>query len=242
MENAAAGTDIRSIDYGQKTISYRLVRSNRKTMEIAVHPDASVVVKAPVQSDIESIESRISKRARWILRQINYFKQFHPKTPARCNVNGETHRYLGKQYRLKATRGDENSVKLSRGYFHVTCRRESDPETVQKLLNNWYLEKARQHFTDSLDRCWPRFQNDCETRPVLRMKRMKARWGSLSGKGIITLNTDLVKAPTECIDYVVTHELCHLKVRNHSKEFYRHLESFIPNWKATKHKLELSMS
>lgn len=80
-------------------------------------PDSTVIVKAPVQSDIALIEKKIIKRARWILKAQNYFKQFNPKTPDRCYVNGETHLYLGKQYRLKLAEGMENSVKLSRGFF-----------------------------------------------------------------------------------------------------------------------------
>jgi predicted metal-dependent hydrolase len=70
---------------------------------------------------------------------------------------------------------------------------------------------------------------------------MKKRWGSLSDKGTVTLNTNLIKAPKECIDYVVTHELCHLKYHDHSSEFYKLLDSVIPEWKKIKHKLELSM-
>ncbi|MDH3347165.1 MAG: M48 family metallopeptidase, partial [Desulfobulbaceae bacterium] len=96
-----------SVVYGRKTIDFSLLYCDRKSMEIAVHPDSTVIVKAPVQSDITLIEKKIIKRARWILRQLNYFKQFNPKTPDRCYVNGETHLYLGKQYRLKLTEGPE---------------------------------------------------------------------------------------------------------------------------------------
>ena len=120
MMAVAIHTTRHSVVYGQKTINYSLLFCDRKTMEIAVHPDSTVVVKAPVQSDISLIEEKIIKRARWIIRQLNYFKQFDPKTPERCYVNGETHLYLGRQYRLKLLEGAENSVKLSRGCFHVT--------------------------------------------------------------------------------------------------------------------------
>lgn len=242
--NSTFGTAA-SVVYGQKTIDFTLFYCDRKTMEIAVHPDSTVIVKAPVQSDITLIEKKIIKRARWILRQLNYFKQFTPKTPDRCYVNGETHWYLGKQYRLKLAIGAENSVKLSHGFFHITCRNEPTPETAKKLLNQWYSEKAQQQFAQSLDRCWQKFNNlgigIGIGKPKLSIKRMQKRWGSLSDKGTITLNTDLVRAPKECIDYVVTHELCHLKYHNHSPEFYKLLDSVIPGWEKIKHKLELSM-
>jgi hypothetical protein len=213
----------------------------RKTMEITVHPDCTIIVKAPVGADIRLIENKIRKRARWILRQLNYFKQFTPKTPNRCYVNGETHLYLGKQYRLKLVDGTENSVKLSHGFFYITCRGVPAPEMAQKILDKWYAQKARLHFAQCLDCCWKKFDSLGIHKPNLSIKRMKKRWGSLSDKGTITLNTDLIRAPKECIDYVVMHELCHLKYNNHSQEFYKLLDSILPGWEKIKHKLELSM-
>jgi len=170
---------------------------------------------------------------------LNYFKQFNPKTPDRCYVSGETHLYLGKQYRLKLSEGPENSVKLSRGFFHITCRNEATPYIAKKLLNQWYSKKAQLQFAESMDRCWQKFIGI--GKPKLSIKRMQKRWGSLSDKGTVTLNTDLIRAPKECIDYVVTHELCHLKYNNHGPEFYKLLDSVIPGWEKIKHKLELSM-
>ncbi len=242
MQIAASNGIRRSITYGRKHIAYNLIRCNRKTMEIAVHPDGSIVVKAPLQSDVPQIEYRLVRRARWILRQIDYFKQFQPRTPVRCHVNGETHQYLGRQYRLRVVHGDKDSVKLSQGFFQVTCRHDASPDSVRKLLNRWYLDKAKQQFADSLERCWPKFENDGRARPRLLIRKLKKRWGSLSENGTITLNTDLVKAPRECIDYVITHELCHTKVPNHSAEFFDLLESMMPDWKKTKLRLELSLS
>lgn len=230
-----------SVIYGRKTIEYSLFYSKRKTLEISVHPDSTIIVKAPIDSDILLIEQKISKRARWILRQLNYFKQFIPKTPERCYINGETHLYLGKQYRLRIAQGNENSVKLSRGIFQINCREEPTPEITKKLLQKWYLEKAWLQFNDSMDRCWSKFNSFTYTKPAISIKRMQKRWGSLSDKGTVTLNTDLVKAPKECIDYVVIHELCHLKYHDHSKEFYKLLDSVTPGWEKIKHKLELSL-
>ncbi|HRU52570.1 MAG TPA: SprT family zinc-dependent metalloprotease [Planctomycetota bacterium] len=230
-----------SIVYGRKTIDFTLLYCDRKTMEIAVHPNSTIIVKAPIHSDIDLIKKKITKRARWIIRQLIYFKQFTPKTPARCYVNGETHLYLGKQYRLKLEKGEKNSVKLSRGFFHVTCQNKPTPTIAKKLLNQWYLEKAQIQFVESMDRCWKKFKYLGIDQPKLSIMKMKKRWGSLSKKGTITLHTDLIKAPKECIDYVITHELCHLKYHNHSLEFYKLLETVMPNWEKIKQKLELSM-
>jgi predicted metal-dependent hydrolase len=232
----------RSFIYGQKTIEYRLIYARRKTLEIAVHPDSAIIVKAPFDSDILHIEKKMHKRARWILKQVDYFRQFTPKTPERLYISGETHLYLGKQYHLKVTKGQKNSARLSGGVFQVTCRDEPEPELVKKLMKKWYSEKANIQFAESIERCWPKFKFLGFGKPSISVKRMQKRWGSLSEKGTMTLNTELVKAPKQCIDFVVIHELCHLKYHNHSPDYYRMLDSLMPGWEKIKHKLELSMA
>jgi predicted metal-dependent hydrolase len=230
-----------SISYGQQVIVYQLIYSRRKTLEIAVHPDCTVIVKAPTDADPDVICEKVLSRGRWILKQINYFKQFKPATPARCYVNGETHLYLGRQYRLKVVKGSENNVKLSRGFFHVTCCHEPTPEKTKKLLNAWYREKAQLQFTESMERCWRKFEHLDLAKPKLSTARMLKRWGSISNLGTITLNTELIKVPKECIDYVITHELCHLKHHNHGPDFYKLLSSVLPDWEKLKNKLELNV-
>ena len=237
-----ANYEKRSLTYGKKTIEYQLFYARRKTLEIAVHPDNTIIVKAPLDSEITLIEKKIHKRARWILKQLDYFRQFIPKTPERVYISGETHLYLGKQYRLKVTKGQENSVKLSRGIFQVICHDEPKPELVKKLMKKWYLDKAKVLFSKSLERCWPKFNSMGFSKPSISVKTMQKRWGSLSEKGTMTLNTELIKAPKECIDYVIIHELCHLKHHDHSSEYYKMLDSFMPDWEKIKHKLELSMA
>jgi len=91
----------------------------------------------------------------------------------RCYVNGETHLYLGKQYRLKLVEGPENSVKLSRGFFHITCRSEPTPTAAEKLLKQWYSEKAQLQFVESMDRCWQKFKGlDIGQLSIMRMQKM----------------------------------------------------------------------
>jgi predicted metal-dependent hydrolase len=227
--------------WGARTIDFTLLYGDRKTMEIAVCPDSSVVVKAPLDSSMELIINKLTKRSRWIVRQMDYFGQFNPKTTVRSYVSGETHLYLGRQYRLKLLQGMENSVRLTRGFFYVTTRAEPTPEMARKLLEVWYLEKAREQFSKSLDRCWLKLKDYAVARPHVSIRRMQKRWGSLSNNGTMTINRDLIRAPRECIDYVVTHELCHLIYPYHRPEFYTLLESVMPGWEKVKHRLELSM-
>lgn len=231
-----------TIQYGSRKLSYDIVLTNRKTMEIAVYPDQSIVVRAPEGIDKETVEERIRKRSRWIVRQIAYFEQFAPRTKNRCYVNGETHLYLGRQYRLRVARGEVGQVKLLRGELLVVSPDAATPELIKSLLLDWYSAKARVHLTDSIERCWQKFRGIDIDKPELTLRRMKTRWGSLSNKGTLTLNTDLIRAPKECIDYVVIHELCHLVHHNHGPDFYALLELISPDWEKHKQKLELSTS
>lgn len=226
-----------------KSISFHLHYSNRKSMEIAVHPDGSVVVKAPLGTDKKLIEHRVHKRACWINRQIGYFARFAPRTPKRRFVGGESHLYLGGKYRLKINLSETEGVLLKRGYFHITSV-DAGSERVAELLNAWYRRRAEVCFSQVLEECWHRhrFQKKGAEKPTLKIRTMKTRWGSLSKSGGMTLNLDLVKAPRACIEYVIVHELCHLLHLNHGKEFYNLLERLLPDWEKRKLKLEMTLA
>ena len=229
------------LTYGGADLVFELLRTARKTLEIAVHPDGRVVVKAPLDVEIEDVEARVLRRARWIRKQQAYFQQFRPRTPPRQYIGGETHRYLGRQYRLKLMHGEQPSVKLSRGYFWIACQDHRNPVEVRRLLWQWLTKRAHEKFAESFERCWPHFSRQGLPRPTLKIRRMKTRWGSLSESGTLTLNVSLIQAPRECIDYVITHELCHLKHPDHSPAFYGLIEKVMPDWEKRKHKLELSL-
>lgn len=229
------------ITYGSILIQFQVIHMARKTLEIAVHPDSAVVIKAPVETRFEDIQTQVTKRAGWIKRQIEYFRQFEPRTPPRQYLGGETHLYLGRQYRLKISSGERDEVKLMRGYFQIEVKGSVSPDKVKCLLDAWYAEKATDRFRESFERCWPSFEKLSIKRPRLQIRRMKKRWGSLSKNGTLTLNADLIRAPKGCIDYVVVHELCHLQCHDHSPAFYRLLDMMMPDWKKRKHKLEMAL-
>ncbi len=228
------------IHFGKTSFVYDVLHVSRKTMEIAVHPNKRIVVKAPLGSLQDEIEKRLKKRARWVLRQINYFQQFEPRTPARRYISGETHLYLGRQYRLKVVRADANQVKMTRGRIVVEIDGEVLPERVAEYLEDWYRARARQYFQECLERCAQDFIRRGYELPRLQIKKMRTRWGSLSQNATLTLNLSLIRAPRECIEYVITHELCHLKYDDHSAGFYRFLERLMPDWEKRKRKLELA--
>lgn len=229
-------------EYGNQRIDYELLFVDRKTMEIAVHPDSRVVVKAPVKASLDKVKSKVSKRARWIHKQLDYFSRFEPRTPPKAYISGETHLYLGRQYRLKVKKGTKDSVKLTRGMFWLTSKIGNDPVVVNRLLNEWYRVKATEVFNKCLDDCMRKLKKHDFKQPELIISCMKRRWGSLSRSGTLSLNIDLVKAPRDCIEYVVTHELCHQKFHHHGPEYYRLLEKVMPDWSARKHRLEIRIA
>lgn len=228
-----------SFKYGRNQIEFAVERRDRSTLEISVLPSGSVLVVAPVSAATDAIAAAVSKRARWIHSQQKYFSQFTPHTPPRRYVPGETHLYLGRQYRLKVGQGAERQVRLLRGYIQVDGVSFNDNSAIQKLVVGWYRKRARAQFHRRLEICRMRFSSpDAFVPSELGIKTMTSRWGSMSRTGRLLLNPDLVRASVDSIDYVITHELCHMAVPNHSRSFYELQERVMPDWEQRKLKLE----
>jgi len=230
-----------SIKYGTSSIKFDLQFADRKTLGIQVHPNSKVYVVAPIDSDLKKIKAKVKSKANWILKQQEFFLSFHPLTPARKYVNGETHLYLGKQYRLKIIQSKKEIVKLKRGYIEIHTIDKKDKDKIKGQLSIWYSNKANFHFANLFNQLLPITKTFYQQKVVLKHRWLKKRWGSCSSKGTITLNTELIKAPRKCIEYVIIHEFCHLAYLNHSKAFYNLLEEKLPNWRETKNYLERFM-
>lgn len=229
-----------TLTWGTDTIRYEVrFLASRQTLAIEVHPDSRVLVRAPVDCPEALIAERVQKRAAWISRQLAEFERYRPRTPARQYLNGESHLYLGRQYRLKLAPGDTASVKLTRGQLLVTLPGEPEPERVKALLHRWYLDRARTVFTEVLDVSLLQFKG--VEHPRLIVRAMQSRWGSLSRAGTMTLNVKLVRAPRPCIEYVVIHELCHTKHRDHDARFFKLLGRVMPDWERRKQRLEAAL-
>lgn len=229
-----------TLQYGEETIPYLVKRvDSRKTLGIEVHPDGSVVVRAPRDCPESDIRERMRCRAAWVSRQLADFARYHPRTPQRQYLSGESHRYLGRQYRLKVVDSSEAGVRLTRGEILVTVSGKATPERVKAQLQSWYLARAREIFGEVVDASVSRFRRI--ERPRLILRTMQSRWGSLSRAGNMTLNVRLVQAPRACIEYVIVHELCHAVHRDHDSRFFRLLESVMPDWKKRKARLESAL-
>ncbi len=192
----------------------------------------------PSGKPLEEVKSRILRKAPWIVKQLNYFDQFHPLQPPREYVSGETHYYLGRQYRLKIRLGEKRRVRLVGKFFEVELPEPMDSSSAKKVMRDWYRKHASEMFNRKVDGYYPWFAKRGAAYPKIILRTMTSRWGSCTGHGTITLNTELIKAPLVCIDYVIIHELCHLVHPNHDKKFYRLMSAAMPDWERWKDRLE----
>lgn len=232
-----------SIQYGENRIDFSIVRRERTTLEIAVEPDTSVVVAAPLDASLMAIEEKVRRRAAWIQRQQRYFIQFLPRTPDRQYVAGETHLYLGRQYRLKVDRHVQETVKLARGFIVVQTHRPNRSEVTRELVENWYRGRAHTKFSERIEVNLLRFAVPEDFRPKgVIIRQLRQRWGSMSPEHRLLLNRRLIEAPIDAIDYVITHELCHIAVPHHGQAFFELLDRVLPDWPKRKHRLEQRMA
>ena len=232
---------IQQVNYGSKSIEYNLTFATRKSLGIKVMPNGLVSVIAPNDTNIIEINKKVKSKANWILKQQAFFCSYKPHTPERKYVNGETHLYLGRQYKLQIIEDTINEIKIYRGTM-IMKTKKVNPEYLEKKLNEWYKEKAILHFEEMLESSLEKFNKYKVEKPVLDIRLMQKRWGSCTKSGKIILNTELIKAPKGSIEYVVIHELCHLIHYNHNKDFYDLQNRLSPNWEKWKEKLEHALS
>jgi predicted metal-dependent hydrolase len=230
--------NVETVQFGSAPIRFTVEFRRRKHIGITVRPDLSVLVAAPEGTPLPEVRERVRRRGPWILRQIDRFQQYRPTPTPRQYLNGETHRYLGRQYRLKIVAGKQPGVRLAGRYFEVVANKPNDAAEVGQLVEGWYRAHARAIFERRLQVCLSGLRGFSGLNPPLLVRRLKTRWGSCSKAGRVLLNTELVQAPVECIDYVIVHELCHLKVPDHSPAFFRLLARCMPDWRRRKEKLE----
>lgn len=223
------------IEFGSKTIDFQLLFSERTTLGITVDPEMEVLVKAPIGTSMEKINEKIRKKAPWILKQQRYFLAFYPKITARKYVSGETHFYMGRQYLLNVIEGPKAAVKYKGRAIEIST---PDKSKAGELLKAWYRERAKIKFSEIAEPIIERFKKYHVEPSALYILEMSKRWGSCTPKGKIILNPELIQAPKACIEYVITHELCHLVHHDHTKKFIDLQTKEMPDWEKWKEKLE----
>lgn len=230
----------RHISYGEERIGFsiRFLPRPLRRVSINVLPDGAVTVDAPEGVTTDEIVAAVRRRVRWIWLRISACRERARHVLPREYVSGESHFYLGRRHLLKVhvTTKDETGVKLLRGKLEVRAPTRS-PALVRELLDAWYRRRAEDVFTRRIAECVIRAPWIAQA-PAFRLLTMRTQWGSCSPKGALLLNPLLVKAPTPCIDYVILHELCHLKEHNHSARFYELLAGLMEDWQIKKAELD----
>lgn len=229
----------RSVRLGGEEIEYELRRSARKTLGITVTHRGELEITAPRAVAIEQIERVLRRRQAWIRRQMAETAALPAEAPEKEWVSGETHWYLGRQYRLRIGPGGQSSVRLVGRYFEVTVPDPADCSRVREQMARWYLARARDVFERRMARIVdvvPRLE--LQAPPPLIVRSIRLRWGSCSPSGRILMNVDAVKLPIGCIDYLLVHELCHLKHPHHDRAFWRHLSRCMPGWETRRRQID----
>jgi len=223
-------------------IQYTLLRrSGRKTASVTVAPDNSVTVIVPAELDDEAAAAIIQRKRKWIYGKIAFNKEVRIPHKPKEYVSGEAFAYIGRNYRLKVQTGTPSGAELRDGRFVVMIPAglsgANRATRIVQELTGWYRAHAQQKLAQ---------------RARLHTKRMglklgavgvrdyRRQWGSCHQDGSIFFNWKIILAPMQIIDYVVIHELCHLKHRDHSREYWRLLGLYLPDYLESKEWLRVN--
>ncbi|MCJ7435687.1 MAG: M48 family metallopeptidase [Anaerolineales bacterium] len=202
----------------------KLVRSRRRTIALIVERDGSLTIRAPIRASRAAIDSFVQEQTAWILRKREVVKRI-AEIPAKQYVDGETFLFLGSSYDLKLVRPQRPSLKFENG-FHLS---KTAQKKGQQIFIRWYKERALEIISARVDE-YAR-QYDFSPKQV-KITSAKTRWGSCSPNSTLSFTWRLALAPLDVIDYIVVHELAHLRVRNHSQKFWKVVEAILPEYKS----------
>lgn len=214
----------------------QIIKKDIKNITLKVRPTCEVILTIPLLTTDEHVEYILKKRKDWISKKLAFYKTNY-KSQIKKYVSGENFKYLGKNYRLKILQNEDECVKLQRGYIQIFIKNKDNLERKKRLLNEWYCLKSENYFKNIIAKYSKLVNVEIQN---IKIRQMKTRWGSCnSAKSYINLNSELIKKPSDAIEYVIFHELTHLIHPNHSKEFYNYLSTYMPDWQKRKKRLEL---
>lgn len=222
---------------GDTTHTFDLYLSKRKSLTLRVRADTRLTIDAPPETPLTSIYEFVRKRSAWIEHHQAKAQAMVNAQPPRQYTDGETWQFLGRHYQLRLECvAKKEGVVLSAGQLIVSVRQ---PERAALVMRNWYLKHAREFFLDRMAVMAPLVTLLGITAPEkVIIRAMKTRWGTCSNDGRITLNLKLMQLDIDLLDYVIVHELCHLREFNHSPRFYALLDAAMPDWKKRRRTLQ----
>jgi predicted metal-dependent hydrolase len=226
-----------NIKYTYGDIEFSVVYTRRRTLGISVHTDSSVIVRVPYRTSMKTIERLIHDKYGWVVKHRDNYRKASHSSLKRLYADGEKHLFRGKETNLHIENSAKQYVRFEEENIMIGCNADNDPELIKKILYAGYKNEAIRLFPEMLKKVIEEHR-DQDFKPAgLVIRTMKRRWGSCSNKGIITLSTELIKLPDIYIEYVMLHELCHLKHHNHGIHFYNQLSEVFPHWKNVRKEL-----
>lgn len=201
----------------------RLLRSARKTVGLSITPDAQLIVRAPKRLPLAAIHAVVAEKAGWILRKQAEVRARSAQRKTHAYAEGESFLLLGKTYALQYDANAKRAA-LSDGKLALP---PCDPERARTLLTAWYQKQAREVFLGRIAYYAPLLKVQCG---AIRLSGAQGRWGSCGPSGSVNLVWRLVMAPVEVIDYVVVHELAHIRRRDHSAAFWQEVARILPDY------------
>lgn len=197
----------------------------RKTVSIFIERDGSVRVLAPLSASDEIIEAAVKAKEYQIFTKLAKWKELNQGKVKRAYVNGQSFLYLGRNYRLTITENQDVPLKISGGFFHLDKSYLNDAE---KVFKNFYKQKAEQKIKERLKQIEEKFQQKPSFIKVLELQN---RWASWMPNNGLNFHWKCAMAPVSVLDYIITHEMVHLKHPNHSLEFWNELDKKMPNYR-----------
>ena len=239
-----SNTEIRNVRCEQRVLEYQLTRKQVKNINLRVKPDGQVFVSASQNVPVEFIDNFVKEKQEYIIRALDKYEENrkYVSFAPRQYVSGESFDILGKSLRLKVIQGKQESVTTDGVFIFLTLRNKENQKRKENLMNNWLKEMQTGTFNQISREIYQIFKKYDVEYPIVKVRYMTSRWGSCQPKrGVITLNSKLIEAPRNCIEYVVLHEFTHFIHPNHSKKFYDFVAMLMPDWKERKMELEKRM-
>lgn len=227
---------MQTIKLGDQDIHYDLKTSDRRTVGLEVNSSGCLIVKAPSIVPLSKIEQLLKYKKAWIIKKIEFAKSHTKNRLFLQFVDGEIIPLLGRNYILRVTESDYNSITDIGSQIFVEG---SNKNQIRNLVLSWLQNEFEQKMNEIFSVCLNHFNLIMKTEfyPQFKIRKMHRRWGSCSSDGRIHLSHTLLLADPNCISYVVYHELSHLIHYDHSAQFYRVLSAVCPRHKELKNKL-----
>ncbi|MDO8953596.1 MAG: SprT family zinc-dependent metalloprotease [Gammaproteobacteria bacterium] len=221
-------------NHGPYQFSCTLVHARRNSIMLRVMPDLSLLIKAPASTGKKWLNQLILKKAPWIVAQQRIIQNKQTLSNNHLSPGSRCY-YLGEAYILDAREAEHESIQFESSSLILHCR---DLTQTSDILKTWYKARALELFTERLQTCYDTIQHLALPFPeALRIKSYKSRWGSCGANKKISLNLELIQYPLACIDYVIFHELCHLRELNHGSGFYALMDQSMTDWQMQRHRL-----